>query len=302
VSSRTQKLFSKEIAVAVSLVLSLALSGVAAAADENPTKDELARLEGVWGFVQVKVDGKEQQAGREADRMIIQKDGRYAVVQGPRITHGTIKVDPAHSPKHYDVTIGNLRLKGLSVLAAYELSGDTLTLCMPLGGNERPTAVESKPGDRRLFEVFKREHEDVKDTLIAAARRELTGTWQSVSYALDGKKASDDDMKKIQLVFDAEGKTTALNDGKVFLASTTKIDPTTSPATIDIIFTGGESKGTALGIYKIEDGVLTICRSAAGKPRPAEFASNPGSGLTLMSYKHQAATTKRPMRRGASAR
>jgi len=302
VSSRMQKLSARKIAASVSLVLSLTLSGAAAAADENPTKDELARLEGVWSFVQVKVDGKEQPAVREADRMIIQKDGRYAVVQGPRITHGTIKVDPAHSPKHYDVTIGNGRLKGLSVLAAYELSGDTLTLCMPLGGNERPTVVESKVGDRRLFEVFKREHEDVKDTLIAAGRRELTGTWQSISYALDGKKASDDDMKKIQLVFDAEGKTTALNDGKVFLASTTKIDPTAPPATIDIIFTEGDGKGTALGIYKIEDGVLTICRSAPGKPRPAEFASNPGSGLTLMSYKHQAATTKRPFRTGASPR
>jgi uncharacterized protein (TIGR03067 family) len=110
-------------------------------------------------------------------------------------------------------------------------------------------------------------------------------------------------MKKIQLVFDADGKTTALNDGKVFLASTTKIDPTATPATIDITFSAGEGKGaTAQGIYKIEDGVLTICRSAPGKPRPKDFASEPGSGLTLMSYKHQAATTKRPMRTGASPR
>jgi uncharacterized protein (TIGR03067 family) len=250
------------------------------------------------------VSGNEHpQTGHEADRMIIQKDGRYAVVQQPRITHGTIKVDPAHSPKYYDITIGDGRLTGLSVPAVYELTGDTLTICMPLMGKERPPAVESQSGDNRLFEVFKREQQGVKEALVAAGRRELTGTWQSVSYALDGKKASDDDMKKIQLVFDAGGNTKALNDGKVFLTSSTKIDPTANPASIDIVFTGGEGKGgTALGIYRIEDGVLTICRSAPGKPRPTGFASEPGSGLTLMSYKQLAATTKRPFRTGASPR
>jgi len=286
------------------LILALRCGGIASAADESAAKCELGLFEGVWSFVQVKVDGNDHsQAGHEADRMIIQKDGRYAVVQRPQITHGTIKVDPAPSPKHYDITIGDGRLKGLSVPAIYELSGDTLTICMPLGGNERPEALESKPGDHHLFEVFKREQRDVKEALVAAGRRELTGTWQSVSYALNGKKASDDDMKKIQLVFDADGTTKALNDGKLFLASSTKIDPTANPAKIDIIFTGGEGKGgTALGIYKIEDGVLTICRSAPGKPRPAEFASDPGSGLTLMSYKHNAAGSKKPFRTGAAAR
>jgi len=193
-------------------------------------------------------------------------------------------------------------LKGINVPAIYEIAGDTLTICMPLAGNERPTVLESKPGDGRLFEVFKRQHEDVKDALIAAGRRELTGTWQAVTYALDGKKASDDDIKKIQLVFDGEGNTRALNDGKLFIASSTKIDPTANPAAIDITFTGGEGKGgTALGIYKIDGGTLTICRSAPGKARPTEFSSNPGSGLTLMSYRREPAAGKK-MRMGAAPR
>jgi uncharacterized protein (TIGR03067 family) len=275
------------------LILALGCNGIVSAADDNAAKSELGRLAGVWSFVQVKVDGKEQpQGGHEADRMIIQKDGRYAVVQRPQITHGTIKVDPATSPKQYDITIGDGRLKGLSFPAIYELSGDTLTICMPLGNKERPAVVESKEGDQRLFEVFKREQQGVKEALVAAGRRELTGTWQSVSYALDGKKASDDEMKKIQLIFDAQGNTRALNDSKLFIASSTEIDPTAIPAAIDITFTGYGNGGTALGIYKIEGDVLTICRSAPGKPRPTEFTSEPGSGLTLMSYKHQSAPTK----------
>jgi uncharacterized protein (TIGR03067 family) len=268
---------------------------------ETATKDEQARLEGVWSFTSVKVNGQPQPvAGHEADRMIFQKDGRFTVVQRPGITHGTFKVNPGHTPKQYDVRIETGRLKGISVPAIYELAGDTLTICMPLGGSERPTVLESKPSDGHLFEVFKRERETVKEALIAAGHRDLTGTWQAEAYALDGKPASADDLKKIQLVFDAEGNTKALNDGKLFIASSTKIDPTASPATIDITFTGGEGKGgTALGIYKLEGNLLTICRAAPGKPRPTEFSSNPGSDLTLMSYRKSVTGPKhvRPMLR-----
>lgn len=292
------------IVLTVCVFLVLTCNFHAAVADNSAPKPEMEHLAGVWSFSQVKVDGKAQPPGHQADRMIIQKDGRYAVVQRRGITHGTVKVDAAHSPKHYDVLIGNGPMKGLSVPAIYDVSGDTLTICMPLGGNERPATLESKVGDHLLFEVFKREQQDVKEALVAAGRRELTGMWQSVSYALDGKKASDDDMKKVQLVFDAEGNTKALNDGKLFIASSTKIDPMANPATIDITFTGGEGKGgTALGIYKIDGDVLTICRSAPGKARPTEFTSEPGGGLTLMSYKHQAAAGKKMrFRTGAGPR
>ncbi|HET6326993.1 MAG TPA: TIGR03067 domain-containing protein [Planctomycetaceae bacterium] len=280
-------------ALTLCIALAVTCNFHAALAADDAGNQELDRLAGVWSFSQVKVNGKAQPAGHEADRMIIQKDGRYAVVQRRGITHGTMQVDPAHSPKHYDVVIVSGPMKGVKVSAIYELSGNTLTMCMPLGKPERPAALESKAGDNQLFEVFKREPQGVKEALVAAGRRELAGIWQSVSYALDGKKASDDDLQKVQLVFYADGDTKALNDGKLFIASKTMIDPTANPATINITFTGGEGTGgTALGIYKIEDGVLTICRSAPGKARPVEFKSEPGSGLTLMSYK-----LKPPVRR-----
>jgi uncharacterized protein (TIGR03067 family) len=297
-----KKLARTSFAAATYVALILDFGTAARAADDVASKEEQARLEGVWTFASVKVNGQPQPVARlEADRMIFQKDGRFTVVQRPGITHGTFKVNPGHTPKQYDVRIETGRLKGVSVPAIYELAGDTLTICLPLGGSERPTVLESKPNDGHLVEVFKRDQQDVKEALVAAGRRELTGTWQSVSYALEGQKASDDDMQKIQLVFDAEGNTQALNDGKLFIASTTKIDSTANPAAIDITFTGGEGKGgTALGIYKIDGDVLTICRSAPGKPRPTEFASTPGSGLTLMSYKHKVVPPKK-IRTGAGA-
>jgi len=171
------------------------------------------------------------------------------------------------------------------------LDGETYRICLPLDGKTRPATVRSQPGT--VFFAFRREKRDYKEALEAVARQELAGRWQSVSYALDGKNATAEQMQKIQLVIDSAGNSTALNDGKVFIASSIKVDASTDPMSMDLTFTDGDYKGTtSLGIYKIEDGVLTICRAPAKKTRPTEFGSAPGSGLTLMTYKREAGTVK----------
>jgi uncharacterized protein (TIGR03067 family) len=120
----------------------------------------------------------------------------------------------------------------------------------------------------------------------AAELKRLAGSWQAVSYALDGKEAPAEDLKKVKLRIDAHGKTAAQSEGKTFLASTIRVDPGWNPKTIDIAFTEGDRKGkTALGIYKLDGDTLTICRANPGKDRPSAFSSTPGSGLTLMSYR-----------------
>src|SRR5947209_3000044 len=48
--------------------------------------------------------------------------------------------------------------------------------------------------------------DETKEAAIKKARKELEGTWQAVSYALDGKKAAAEELKGIQLVFDSDGK------------------------------------------------------------------------------------------------
>ncbi len=274
--------------------LVLACGFLMGADPEDAVKKELARFEGVWSFALVEVDGKKQpEVPFETNKFIVSKDGSYIIVQGPRITRGTITLDATKTPKHYDVTITNGPSKGVSSTGIYEIDGDSLKVCLPFRGKERPDALVSKPGSGLLVWTFKREKQDVKEATIAAGRQELAGTWQAVSYALDGKKAPDEDMKKIQLVIDAGGKATALRESKVFIASTTKIDPASNPMTIDITFTEGDLKGqSALGIYKIEDDVLTICRAAPDATRPTEFASKSGSGHTLMTYKREKAAPK----------
>jgi uncharacterized protein (TIGR03067 family) len=262
---------------------------LAGAGQDEAASRELASLEGVWRFATVAVNGKEQAAPPfDTNKLIVAKGGRYVIVQGPRITHGVIQLDPTASPKHYDVTVTNGRAKGVVTRGVYEIDGDTYRICLPFDGKTRPATVRSQAGT--IFFVFQREKRDYQKALAAAGRQELAGRWQSVSYTLDGKKFADEPLKKIQLLIDRDGKATALNDGKVFIVSAITVDPSAEPMSMDLTYTDGEYKGTAsLGIYKIEDGVLTICRAPAKKARPTAFGSAVGSGLTLMTYRREAA-------------
>jgi uncharacterized protein (TIGR03067 family) len=277
-------------AVARHTWLALAAVLLTASAEDDAGR-EYSRLQGVWSFALVEVDGVRQpEPPFENNKLIISKDGRYARIQGPRITRGTLKLDPTQTPKHYDVTITEGPNKGLVTPGIYEVAGDTYRICLPLRGKDRPSGFVSQLHSGLLLFVFKREEKDPTPALIGVARQEMTGTWQAVSYVLRGEPASEEEMKKVKLTIDASGQAVAVSDGKVFIAGTTRIDPTQSPMTLDVTYTEGDIKGrTALGIYKIDDDVLTICRAAPGKPRPTQFTSTPGSGLTLMTYKREKA-------------
>jgi uncharacterized protein (TIGR03067 family) len=261
---------------------------------DRDLRTEYTRLAGVWSFALVEVDGKRQpDVPFPSNKMILSRDGSYVVVQGPRVTRGTLTVDPAKAPKHYDPTIKTGRLKGLTVPGIYELDGNTLRLCFPLGSKERPSVLASKPGSGLIFQVFKREKQDIRAALVEAGRTEMAGTWRAASYSLDGKPASEEDLKNITLSIDAGGKASVRREAQVFVAGTLKIDPTSAPMTLDVTFTEGDEAGrTALGIYKIEDDMLPICRAAGDEARPTEFSSKPGSGHTLMTYRREKASGK----------
>jgi uncharacterized protein (TIGR03067 family) len=260
-----------------------------ASGSEDAAAMEYSRFEGTWAFAQVVLDGVPQPAAPfPANKIIISKDGRFIVVQGQRITRGRLQLDPTKRPKHFNFTVPQDSGRSLTVAGIYELEADTYKVCLPLPGRNRPTTFESKPGSGMLLEVFKRQKQPVKEALIELGRKELAGTWQAVSYSLDGKNAPAEDMKRIRLSIVASGNASASRDGQVFIAGTTKIDPTTQPMLIDIAYTQGDSKGkTSLGIYKLERDVLTICRAAPDHARPTEFVSKPGTGHTFMTYRRQ---------------
>jgi uncharacterized protein (TIGR03067 family) len=120
----------------------------------------------------------------------------------------------------------------------------------------------------------------VKDAL-----RALKGDWEVVSRVENGTPAAGGDRL---LTFDSE-KYTLRMAGNVVAEATIKVTPTDKPAGMDLTFTyEGPNKGkTQHLIYKIEGDTITFCVAPMGQPRPAEFSSKEGSGLTLSTYKRQ---------------
>jgi uncharacterized protein (TIGR03067 family) len=64
---------------------------------------------------------------------------------------------------------------------------------------------------------------------------------------------------------------------QVFLKARFKLDSATNPKRIDYMNLAGLVAGKPQeGIFEFVDGVLKICVSAPGKPRPTDFSSRKG--------------------------
>ena len=111
------------------------------------------------------------------------------------------------------------------------------------------------------------------------------GTWNLVSAMQDGKALPKDKVKQTIIVFKGD---TFLFPGSAEYATsrsgTIKLDETKTPKEMDAIST---DKEVMLGIYRLEENGYKVCFAPAGKPRPTEFASTPGSGQILQSWERQ---------------
>jgi uncharacterized protein (TIGR03067 family) len=122
--------------------------------------------------------------------------------------------------------------------------------------------------------------DDPKDA-VKKEYDKFDGTWKMESFTVDGKPAPIESFAEFRMTLKGETFATVTPEGKT--NGTYKVDPSKSPKTIDITFTGGPLDGvTMLGVYKLDGDTYTVCIPAGGgNERAKELASKPGSGLIL---------------------
>ena len=115
----------------------------------------------------------------------------------------------------------------------------------------------------------------------------LDGEWVLTSFEKDGKKVPEEDFKGMKIRFVTSSGTVAVTKGEKTLAEgKVDVDPAKQPKTINVTITSeGPQKGkNSLGIYRVDGDFLTLCMNESGTVRPKDFASKPGSGLSLRKY------------------
>jgi uncharacterized protein (TIGR03067 family) len=115
----------------------------------------------------------------------------------------------------------------------------------------------------------------------------LQGTWSIISVEIDGKALAMDKLKDARLAIHGTQYSFALEKTRLELAF--NLDATKSPKAIDLRVMDGPDKGKVYhGIYKLEKGQYTICRTTEpGKDRPTAFATRADSGLMIVVWKRK---------------
>jgi uncharacterized protein (TIGR03067 family) len=123
----------------------------------DDAKEEMKMLDGTWLPMSGEAGG--EKFPEEALKMItlVIKDGKYTVTVGKEIDKGTVTLDTSKKPKAMDIVGTEGPNKDKTILAIYELSGETLKVCYALDGKERPKEFKSKEGAKDFLVVYKKQ-------------------------------------------------------------------------------------------------------------------------------------------------
>jgi uncharacterized protein (TIGR03067 family) len=137
------------------LGVGIALGAARADTRADDAKKDADKLQGTWEFTAYELEGKENPNLKGA---LLTFDGdKFSVKMGDRvIMSGTVKVDAAKKPATIDAAVTDGDNKGATMLAIYEITGDTIKVCADAQGKKRPTEFKTAPETAQLMLVAKR--------------------------------------------------------------------------------------------------------------------------------------------------
>jgi uncharacterized protein (TIGR03067 family) len=120
---------------------------------------------------------------------------------------------------------------------------------------------------------------------LVTSENDLDGAWSAIAAERDGAPAPELVGNRIE--FTGDGFRIS-HEGKVLFVGRFTTNETAAPAEIDLKVEEGAAKGQSwAGIFRIENGALTICDNAPNPaaPRQKDFAAPKGSGYVCLTFK-----------------
>jgi uncharacterized protein (TIGR03067 family) len=131
-------------------VVGVSLLAGALVAQGGDAKKE--KLEGTWAVVSGEKGGEKAPEDAFKDVKITFAGDKMSFQKGDKSQDGTIKLDPAKKPREIDITREGKTARGI-----YELTGNTLKLCIAFADNDRPREFKTEAGAPLFLLVLKRE-------------------------------------------------------------------------------------------------------------------------------------------------
>ena len=138
----------------VTVFVSLVCLSLTAFADD--AKD-LAAMQGTWLPESAELSGKPFPDPIRKSIKLVMKDDKYSVTVGKTLDEGTVKLDSAAMPKKMEIKGSEGPNKGKTILAIYEVGGETLKVCYDLSGKEHPAEFKTTEGSLLYLVVYKKE-------------------------------------------------------------------------------------------------------------------------------------------------
>jgi RNA polymerase sigma factor (sigma-70 family) len=180
----------------------------------------------------------------------------------------------------------------LTILAGGLMGGLGMTTSYLWEGRQLDSpSTNDSIGPRLAARDQKQSKQDKEQAKMKAELDRLQGTWNIVDLEVDGTKMADGNLKAANVV--VQGDTfTSISMGATYKGAM-KLDLTSAPKKLDIVFNEGPEKGnTALAIYELDGDTWRICLTVTSTVRPTAFVTNAGSGHALETLKREPAVSR----------
>jgi uncharacterized protein (TIGR03067 family) len=129
----------------------------AAAEDATTAEAELKKLQGTWLIASFEQAGEKKEGTGNEEQLRIEGQTFSLWHDGHLEEKGRIKLDPSRNPREIDFQFQEGKRDGQTDLAIYTWDGTNLKICLVREGEERPTDFTTKPGEKRVVAIMRRQ-------------------------------------------------------------------------------------------------------------------------------------------------